>query len=794
MASSPIATPAGAVPAEPASSNRLGDILLWLLLVLLTFSLPKPPALELDASWRMGLTYFLEHGYAFGRDIVFTYGPLGFLLGRTYSGDLLWALVGWQLLQGAVAATLIMKLGRHLRGVSRFFFFTFFILLGTGYEDALHTIMIVLLGWSMIRKLAVAEEKPSFVLPAIYIALLSVIKFTNLMLGGVVIVVVVAFALSRRRTSFAYWLASIYVGAFLVFWVACSQPLGALPAYVLNSLDVSAGYQATMGLPTPWDPLWKACCIWLLMAGYVTWHLCTQADRLRSTACFVILAAFLYLNWKHGFVRADGHMLGFFYSTLLVCLAFPALFGEQGRSRWIARALLVPAAFLSVWGVRDALTPVVDWAGNITNEKVLKNLRAITAWPTVRQDLENQLTVQRKNADLPKTRAVIGKSSIDVLGFEQGVALFNGFNYTPRPVFQSYSAYTPRLDRLNGDFYSSPRAPDYALLKLQTIDERPLLLDDSYVLRIFPHYYRFVLAEKGYQLWRRRPSAPSAEELALKPLKQLSLPVGLTRTLGDLEHQPLWAEIDLPPSLIGRARNFLYKPPVVELRIVDNEKKEEIYRLPLMAARAGFLLNPLVTDLDSYLESQGGKPKRWVHSLELKVSPGDARYFAPSAMVTLSAVTPSNAKPEYDRQLERAKYSMFSLMPDETTAFTVPSEIEIDGHACLVMHAPSLMVFTPPRGVKRASGLFGYPPGAYLNDGNTDGAEFRVIWATDTERRVLFSQLIRPKQEPKDRGLHHFDVDLSKLPAGGHLQLEVSPGPNDENSWDWTAWGDVVIQ
>jgi hypothetical protein len=784
------ATPA---PGAASSPNRLSELLLWLAIALLTFNLPKPPALELDASWRMAITYFFQHGFAFGRDAIFTYGPLGFLLGRTYTGDLLWAHLAWQALQAIVAATLFLRLARPLQGVARFCFLVFVLLFGIGYEDALQTMFIVLLGWSMVQKLAAPETKARVVLPGLFLGFLSVIKFTNLMLATFVIGVVFVFALLRRRQE-AWWLLVAYAGSFVFLWSICGQPIRAFPQYVLNSLDISAGYQATMGLPTPSAPLWKAIAVWLLLAGYVVWHLRTQADRLRSAACFGILAAFLYLNWKHGFVRADGHMLGFFYSTLLVCLAFPALFGEQGGQRWIARCLLVPAAVLSILGVRDALPPVVDWAGSVTNEKVVKNVRALFNWKGTKQDLDNQISQQRNNADLPKTRKTIGNATVDVLGFEQAVALFNRFNYTPRPVFQSYSAYTAHLGKLNAEFYTSAKAPEYALFKLQTIDERPLLLDDSQLLLLFPHYYRFVLSEKNFQLWRRRTDLPKPEALAPKQLKQLSLPVGLPRALGEYENKSLWAEFDLQPSLIGRLRSLFYKPPTVELRVVDNENKTEVYRLPLMAAHAGFQLNPLVTDLESYLESQGGKPKRWVHSVELHLEPGDARYYAAAGTVTLFSVTPSDAKPEYDAQLERAKFGTFSIMPDETSSFTKPSEIEIDGHSALVMHAPSLMVFTPPNGATKATGWFGYPPGAYVGDGNTDGAEFRVIWATNSEKRTLFSQLIRPKQEPKDHGMHHFEVDLRGLPAGGRLLLEISPGPANEHSWDWTAWADVVIQ
>ncbi|HEY6237242.1 MAG TPA: hypothetical protein VIW69_19220, partial [Candidatus Elarobacter sp.] len=51
--------------------------------VLWGLSLAQPPAatsLGLDESWRIGLTLATKLGLSFGRDIVFTFGPLGFAL------------------------------------------------------------------------------------------------------------------------------------------------------------------------------------------------------------------------------------------------------------------------------------------------------------------------------------------------------------------------------------------------------------------------------------------------------------------------------------------------------------------------------------------------------------------------------------------------------------------------------------------------------------------------------------------------------------------------------------------
>ncbi|MCP5531046.1 MAG: hypothetical protein H7A44_11470, partial [Opitutaceae bacterium] len=56
------------------------------------------PSVNLDASWRMALGKFLMDGKQFGTEVVFTYGPLGFLMGKTYygSGFLYQAMLIWQ--------------------------------------------------------------------------------------------------------------------------------------------------------------------------------------------------------------------------------------------------------------------------------------------------------------------------------------------------------------------------------------------------------------------------------------------------------------------------------------------------------------------------------------------------------------------------------------------------------------------------------------------------------------------------------------------------------------------------
>ena len=92
---------------------------------------------------------------------------------------------------------------------------------------------------------------------------------------------------------------------------------------------------------------------------------------------------------------------------------------------------------------------------------------------------------------------------------------------------------------------------------------------------------------------------------------------------------------------------------------------------------------------------------------------------------------------------------------------------------------------------------FAVLPGAYENlarEAATDGVEF-VVAATRPEgrRRVLFSRLLNPFDEPADRGWQREQV-VVELYAGEELVLETLPGPANSSYRDWAGWGRLDIK
>src|SRR5258708_634247 len=462
----------------------------------------------------------------------------------------------------------------------------------------MHQIIIALVGLELIRR----SDKPwhwSSAALVLLLAVLALVKFTNMLLCVVLVLLAGGLELWVRRKAAAARVPLLFAGAFLLGWVLCGQHLGNLPAYLHSSWEISQGYQDAMGFSCPPLQLYLGLSALGLVIGYVLLNLCTQPDRLRGLALTVGDGAFIYLNWKHGFIRADGHQVGFYYMALTVAVSSPLLLDDAPRLAWAKRLLLAATAAVSLVGLEQALPGVVRGVLAGAQNKVDRSISFALGQAFTRELYDSKLRSQQIATEMLKTKTKVGTSSLDVIGFEQGVALFNGFNYQPRPVFQSYSAYTPYLSRLNYDYFASERAPDFALFKLETIDGRLHTMDDSQVLRLLIQRYTYLFTEEGFTLWQRRPGPFDASAYEPKPIRSATIRLGQKLNVADLARQNLWVEIDYEFSLLGKLRRFLFKPPLVQLRITDDRGFETVHRLPQPIGRTGFMLNPV---LDALLE------------------------------------------------------------------------------------------------------------------------------------------------------------------------------------------------
>lgn len=788
--SSPAVPPSVERQARPGLASRLipaaGQFLLWITLYLTLLRLPLPATSGLDPSWRMVVGHAFAHKWQWGSDLVFTYGPLGYLLAATNFGEHYADFLVWQVVSNIAMAVVIWLAGRRFRGWRSLFFYLYMLCFVANYQDALHMTVVVLLALSLIR------EKPAphwlEILAAAGLAVLSLVKFTNLMLAGFAVACVAVHHIFRRRWISLATGPAFFAAAFLVGWLACGQHLGNLPAYLSTSLNASLGYGEGMAVYESGLIFSLGLAAGIPVAGYYLLALWRRKDFPLALTQVLIVAAYSFLNWKHGFSRADGHVFAHFIACLLIPVTFPLLLEDTAPLRPAKVALLSLSTACSLVAVIVALPTAITDAPAIWNYHLKDIGNALRVAPDLVRNANSEFETISKPHVMPGIKSIVGDEPVDLLGNEQAYVLFNRMNYRPRPVFQTYLTYTEKLLRLNEAYYASPAAPKYVLQKMDTIDHRLPALDDSLAINYLYHHYHFVMEENTFLLWRRADSDSSLDEKKL--LGSSTVRFGDVVPVPDLGETPIWAEVDVEPSMLGRLRSFLYKAPILEIGVVDGSGYRANYRLIRSMAAAGFMMYPHFTNATNVQRYMNGEPAPRAQSIAIEVPARDRKYFSRGIAVRFYSMKPLARTPGIAADSPEAMFKMFDRVPAATHALYPVAALREGDSEVLFAHPPSTVDFQVDFPASRVKGRFGMAENAYKPPNHTDGAEFSVEWiGADGQQKVLFKRLLQPTTTAADQGRQSFDVAIPS--GGGRLTLRINPGPRGDISFDWAYWTDV---
>jgi hypothetical protein len=215
-------------------------------------------------------------------------------------------------------------------------------------------------------------------------------------------------------------------------------------------------------------------------------------------------------------------------------------------------------------------------------------------------------------------------------------------NWRPRPVFQSYLAYTPYLLALNEAWFQGPGAPPFLLVDLRPIDDRfPCLVDGSALLEILARYEP-VLTEQHFLLLKRRLAASGAGEWMAGHQETVKFgeEVPVSQAPGMLQS----LTVKMSPSWWAQVAATLYRPPNVWLRLRTSTNQTLRFRLIPAMAGSRFLLNPLVQDTQDLLNLFMGRASKSVESLAI-VTDGKAWFTGEVTVTTEEWKGPFLVKP-----------------------------------------------------------------------------------------------------------------------------------------------------
>ena len=747
-------------------------------------------SVELDSSNYASYAYFSAHGFQYGTDVVPMVGPYGFVMyGWVYSGERFWTGTFFQLgLNVALASLTLWFFGQYRGSGWRWVWLAAHVAFTPFIEDLPIEWILLLTGFFLLQTPPRPGLSPWTLLAVSLLAFLSLIKGTHLLLGLATVAVVLAGHAWLRHWRQVTLLAGGYLGSLLFLWFIAGQDLLHLPAYVRGVFELATGYNDAMSLEEPTRVFLRGVLVSAGLATSLGWALWRHRREAITAASLTLIAGHAFVQWKHGFVRADGHTYIYFHFAIVAALAIYLV-----TSRWPAErparlaatgtglALLLITLSLCCAPSAEPQMPGLRSLPDQISRRFWGNVHHLWTLPMAEASFERQLAAQRKHFAMPLTRKEVDGRPIDFFGFEHGLIPLNELNYRPRPMAGgTFNVYTPALMQLNRDFLRDPtRRPDYYLVKLQTIDERLLAQDDGLVLRELLYRYRPQFMEFRLMLMSAVPGAIAVPEPRL-----------LTRRVfgfGEQVEVPavpadeiLLARFELRSNWRGRLRNALYKSPPIFINLEDRAGGKIRRRLvPAMAASI-LIFSPAIETNADLLELYGESPGRAIGRFALS-SVGPQCYAKEIAVEFYRAPRPPRMeKPALDALRARTQFPFANLVPESITA---PFKSHFSAQ---FMHAPSEAVWKLT-GTERAFDFcYGLDPEAYER-GTTNGVEFVVeVRGPSGGVTRAFSRLLAPRTNPADRGTHRSRVTLPIFAPGSRLVLRTDPGPFGDTAWDWS--------
>ena len=504
------------------------------------------------------------------------------------------------------------------------------------------------MGLGLIRESARDEKLLPFIMSA-FLGIFSLVKFTALLLSIVALGSSFAYDLICKRYQRALIVAGAFALTFTGLWAAVGQNPLNIPAYIANSLEITRGYNQGEAWQETVTILTLGLVTVLMLIFYSLLYYFTHPEKIKSAFVTLLFGAALYLQWKHGFLQPNPfHLAGFFVFGLFPLVAFPSLMEDSDLYSMPKNLLLSAAGAASFLGLYLTMSNLIIFGVLIWPVRLMSNLESLVELRRLPSIYAERWKTDQARFSMPNVKREVGDASLDVLGYQQGIALYNQFHYTPRPIFQSHSVYTPALIRANTDFYEGPSAPEYVLQRYQTIVNRFPSLDEARLLNILFTNYTFVLAEKGYLLWRKRINGLPNASFVPKPQRDEKTRFNQRIELGELRRSNVWVTIRYEPSFLGMIRGLLYKLPIVKLTLFDENAALGRFNLIGSMAKEGFLINPVIENQIDLLRFIAGKLEKRITSFSVNIESSEQKFYRTAVDVrlySLPPLSPSSVRP-----------------------------------------------------------------------------------------------------------------------------------------------------
>ena len=778
----------------PQTARRIGWPVCFILVFVSAFFLSgtRQPPLELDPSWQAALEYATAHHLQFGTQIVFTFGPWGFLAMPYSLGHLLGVRIAFAFFWSALVALVATNLAKRLPGWIRYAFLAWLMVftLSEGLDQTAFFILACGALLLLADKPEARWQAPFYVLAFIVLAL---IKSSFLTAAFASLVLVVGCWIRQRKLMRAIALMLAAPAGFVVCWMALGQSPSHLAMWIRTALELESGYSGAMSLVPKTPVLCMALAGLALFAGALFTAIMRAQGRLLPWAVVITLAQYTFLAWKEGFTRSgDWHAYVFlWYLPLGMALfllqdlpvALPASHRRGLNAAFAASmALCLVGAQFQIPGF--AWRQATDWPRRVTH-----NAQSIFALLSGRPDkLYAGCRDSRKMGMLLLDHAkdVVGNESVDVMNYLLLAPVVNEMNYQPRPVIQGFVAYTPALQNLNREYFRCAARPHYVMLCQQATDGRFPALEDSAALNYVLNNYVPVARDGRFLILQQQ----TAEDPAFQLVHEVTMRFGEKLDLRPWADGPLFMSVEINSSLLGKAAALLYQQHPLYMRVSRNQQ-EDRYRIVPSMAEQPFLVSPLLDTNYDVVNLYASHPGKELESVTFeRPSQGSFEFRSPFAVRLYTAPAFPNAakRVSVSRILADVQGRAFWPQPASVES-SVPSMLTVfHGTTALAVRAPSKIVVEIPANAASFSGYFGIPEEAYTGDSNAQGEDIAILVRDASgQSQQRFVRFLKPSSRADDRGRFSFRIPIDST-HDRTITLTTEPAPSGIGEGGWSIW------
>lgn len=577
----------------------------------------------IDGSWKIGINWATVNGLKFGKDIVFSYGPLYFLSDNSLLN------INRPLYFGANILSIILCF-------LSLFLFAKFIIERLDFSELKYKIfshIVILL--ALYSFLCVYIELAEFLLLLSFLLLFSLVEKTNRKKDDILWTIFIGFIFSiLSLVKFYYFIAVVtltilsivifitikksyilisLVGSFIIFlisiWLILEKSLFALLLYIKNGFALTFGYSEGLQLYfEDWQGKFLyegrfiiiyAVLIFALWAGLLIYGIAKKSKDI--IFYFLLSSPILFLIYKQGYTRMDHFHTQEYFRFLIFLLVFTLLI--FGKKLWKIFPLLLILILIALpfRAVDETLNIRRKISYNLN--EVSKAVKIINPSSYKEMQLYEKEEVRKMLVDYEDAIKRINKGDkVDIIPNEVVVPYVFDLNWSPRPIFQSVNMYNSTLNILNANHFKGKDAPSKVIYHLDAIDGRYAIFDEPLVFQELLKNYNFIYSnDKGIGVLEKK-----AEETDynIKTISKDRIKFNQIIDVPDVDNGYLFCKIDIKLNFIGRIKNLLYKGNYIQLKFYFREttKGPVTVRIIRENGNIGFFIQNYVGDINQLKE------------------------------------------------------------------------------------------------------------------------------------------------------------------------------------------------